>query len=312
MLRDVVEKAKRISTNYNDIEQAIRDAESVASRRVPGCRLVVLSEPRPLFVIGDIHGDWPTLHKIASRIDAAVAEKGLGPEDYYIVFLGDYIDRGEYQIETLLSVALAYTIMDNVVVLRGNHEPPKGLEPYPHDFPYLLLTRLGPTKARRLYNLCMEFFDKLPLAAKLPKILLMLHGGPPIEEVTEKADLHSLLRCPNGPPGDRVLEEILWNDPTEDADEWLPSPRGAGYLWGPMVTDAVLERENIKAIVRAHEPCFNGYKFNHGGRVLTLFSCILPHYGNQAAGYLQLEEPWRLREEKAEVLRRYVRLVEAG
>jgi len=44
-----------------------------------------------------------------------------------------------------------------------------------------------------------------------------------------------------------------------------------------------------RTLVRGHEPCELGYRFNHGGLILTLFSRKGPPYFNEMAAYLELD-----------------------
>ena len=71
----------------------------------------------PFYAIGDIHGSTSLLTKILEKI--ACARQVNGP----VVFIGDYVDRGEDSAGTL---ARLYTLsLDRtrpVVFLRGNHE----------------------------------------------------------------------------------------------------------------------------------------------------------------------------------------------
>jgi protein phosphatase len=45
---------------------------------------------------------------------------------------------------------------------------------------------------------------------------------------------------------------------------------------------------NVKVLIRGHEPSEEGYKINHNGRVLTLFSRKGEPYYNTQAAYLQV------------------------
>ncbi|MFK5997219.1 MAG: metallophosphoesterase family protein [Rhodobacterales bacterium] len=71
---------------------------------------------RPLYVVGDIHGCYDLLELVIDRIVEDAGDVG-----YDLVFVGDYIDRGEHSravIETLHKISqLAF-----VTCLCGNHE----------------------------------------------------------------------------------------------------------------------------------------------------------------------------------------------
>jgi protein phosphatase len=54
------------------------------------------------------------------------------------------------------------------------------------------------------------------------------------------------------------------------------------------VTDKVLEKLNINALIRGHESCEEGFKTNHAGQVLTLFSRKGAPYFNTRGAYLDL------------------------
>jgi len=89
--------------------------------RMPSRTPVSLSPERPLYVIGDIHGQMSLLMEILAKIDAH-AQKGrrLNP---MLVFIGDMIDRGEESAAVLTRVKLmADNLPGNVACLMGNHE----------------------------------------------------------------------------------------------------------------------------------------------------------------------------------------------
>jgi len=45
---------------------------------------------------------------------------------------------------------------------------------------------------------------------------------------------------------------------------------------------------NVKILIRGHEPSGEGFKLNHNGKVLTLFSRKGQPYNNEHGAYLQL------------------------
>ncbi len=84
--------------------------------------------------IGDIHGSVTSITKILNDLkgaDKQEAERYIDDDfkiiknDFYIVFTGDYTDRGLYGVEVLyllLRLKLAPGNWDKVFLLRGNHE----------------------------------------------------------------------------------------------------------------------------------------------------------------------------------------------
>jgi len=232
----------------------------------------ILSEGEAL-VLGDIHGDINSLKKILDIVDA---EKFLSDKENMIIFLGDYVDRGPHQYESLaFALLLRQEFGDQVLLLRGNHEPHPELIPYPHDFPYVLKSRF-PSKWSEIYRSIFNFFQQLPIAAFSGNGLFFVHGGPPISDL----NLNSLKT-----PSTRLIEEVLWSDPREDILDTMPSFRGAGLHFGKNITEKFLKINGLTAIIRGHEPC-EGYKLNHGGKVITIFSRSGSPYWNHKVGYM--------------------------
>ncbi|MFB3779779.1 MAG: metallophosphoesterase, partial [Bryobacteraceae bacterium] len=78
-----------------------------------------------VLIHGDLHGD---IHSLVAWLEW-LNQKGylrnfeIARPDVYLVFLGDYTDRGLYGIEVLYTVLrLKVTNPDRVLLLRGNHE----------------------------------------------------------------------------------------------------------------------------------------------------------------------------------------------
>lgn len=284
----LIKQAELVRTNPNRLGELVEEVTGLMKdeRVEDGNRInggVLLPPDKQYIIIGDLHGDLDTLEEVLEKNDIM---RRLEEKRTYLVFLGDYIDRGNRQIETIaLVMLLKKHYPENVVLLRGNHEPPKELMPYPHDFPYVLKVQYG-LEGWRLYKKFTEFFDELPYVAIVEGELLMLHGGPPSNNIKEVSDYKSYLSLNTFPPRINILEEILWNDPVENIEYNSPSPRGAGYLFGYKVTERALELTNTKVIVRGHEPASDGYKLNHNERVVTLFTRRGPPYYNEKAAYM--------------------------
>ena len=114
--------------SYNDLEAWLSKlsmgtplAESEVKNLCEMARGVLLNEsnvqpvPAPVTVCGDIHGQWHDLMELF-RIG------GSAPDTNYL-FMGDYVDRGYYSVETVtMLVCLKVRYPDRVFILRGNHE----------------------------------------------------------------------------------------------------------------------------------------------------------------------------------------------
>jgi diadenosine tetraphosphatase ApaH/serine/threonine PP2A family protein phosphatase len=244
--------------------------------------LVKLEPLGEALVIGDVHGDLESL--IAILKSSGFTQKLAASKDTTLVFLGDYGDRGARSTEvyyTILKLKLAFP--EQVILLRGNHEGPEDLMASPHDLPMQFQFRFK-EDGRAVYSKVRKLFACLYNAVLVEERYLMVHGGLS-PEITTAQDLANANKTH---PEKDVLEDLLWSDPNDTVKSVLYSPRGAGKLFGKSVTENVLQKLGVKILIRGHEPCEEGYKLNHDGKVLTLFSRKGAPYFNAYGAYLQL------------------------
>lgn len=132
------------------------------------------------------------------------------------------------------------------------------------------------------YDKIRKLFGCLYNAVIVEDRLLMVHGGLSLQMRT----LEDLAFAHKMHPDKRILEDLLWSDPSETVDEICVSPRGAGVLFGRKVTEQVLNSFGVRLLIRGHEPCQWGFKISHNGRILTLFSRKGSPYFNEYGAYL--------------------------
>ena len=258
-----------------------RETEQVGDLRITG-RLVRTPPKGEIIVIGDIHGDLGSLRAVLE--DSGFIEKTLKGKDSLLVFLGDYGDRGYYSSEVYYVVLkLKLMFPTKVVLMRGNHEGPSDLLAYPHDLPTNLNRKFGETGAD-VYAKLRELFDRLYNVMLVEGKYILVHGGAP----SKASAIGDLAYAHKKHPRETHLEEILWSDPNDIIKGTYPSPRGAGRLFGKDVTEKFLKILKAKVMIRGHEPSGDGFKINHSGKVLTLFSRRGPPYYNKNGAYLQL------------------------
>ena len=246
-------------------------------------RLVEIKPLGEAVIVSDLHGDFESLIQIMKETNFLHQMKQNNKT--VLIFLGDYGDRGVNSAEVYYIVLkLKLLFPEQVILMRGNHEGPEDLLAYPHDLPMQFQARFG-EKWRDAYSETRELFNHLYNAVLVEERYLMIHGGLPPEAKT----LEDLAYAHIKHPKERLLEDMLWSDPTEMIKGVCESPRGAGKLFGENITNEVLRRFNVKILVRGHEPCKDGFKINHRGKILTLFSRKGPPYFNVHGAYLDVE-----------------------
>ncbi|MBX5321529.1 MAG: metallophosphoesterase family protein [Candidatus Bathyarchaeota archaeon] len=246
-------------------------------------RLIKLEPVGEALIVGDLHGDLESLIDILKS--SGFPQKLSQDENAVAIFLGDYGDRGYYSAEvyyTLLKLKLNFP--RQIILMRGNHEGPEDLMASPHDLPWQFQSRFD-TEWMKAYTQIRELFNCLYNAVLVEDRYLMVHGGPP----PKAKSLEDLAYAHVRHPKESLLEDLLWSDPTDAISETCASPRGAGKLFGEKVTNEVLQRFCVKVLIRGHEPCQEGYKIDHNGKILTLFSRKGPPYFNENGAYLLVQ-----------------------
>ena len=104
------------------------------------------------------------------------------PDTNYL-FLGDYVDRGYYSVESIcLLVAMKVRFPDRMVILRGNHESRQITQVY--GFYDECLRKYGSGKVWELFT---DLFDYLPITAVIDNKIFTCHGGlsPSIQRISQ-------------------------------------------------------------------------------------------------------------------------------
>jgi serine/threonine-protein phosphatase PP1 catalytic subunit len=217
----------------------------------------------PITIVGDIHGQYSDLLRI-------LEVEGYPPKSNYL-FLGDYVDRAKQSTETML-LLLCYKIKfaRSFFLLRGNHECSLLNKVYGF---YDECKRRYSVKVWRAFVDC---FNCMPIAAIIGDQIFCAHGGisPAVEELSDVLRIQRPVDIKDS----GVICDFLWSDPEPDERllGWNRSPRGVSYTFGVDVIETFLAKNNLALICRAHQVVEDGYEFQAGRRLVTIFSA--PNY----------------------------------
>nr|KAF6272703.1 protein phosphatase 5 catalytic subunit [Myotis myotis] len=226
-------------------------------------------------VCGDTHGQFYDLLNIFEL-------NGLPSDTNPYIFNGDFVDRGSFSVEVILTLfGFKLLYPDHFHLLRGNHETDNMNQIYGFE---------GEVKAKytaQMYELFSEVFEWLPLAQCINGKVLIMHGGLFSEDGVTLDDIRKIERN-RQPPDSGPMCDLLWSDPQPQNGRSV-SKRGVSCQFGPDVTKAFLEENHLDYIIRSHEVKAEGYEVAHGGRCVTVFSA--PNYCDQMgnkASYIHL------------------------
>ncbi|GAA5936313.1 hypothetical protein JCM3775_006461 [Rhodotorula graminis] len=225
----------------------------------------------PVTVVGDIHGQFYDLIEIF-RIG------GYSPHTNYL-FLGDYVDRGLFSVETIsLLTCLKLRYPDRVQLIRGNHESRAVTQTY--GFYSECVRKYGSPAVWQYFT---DMFDFLTLSVVIDDRIFCVHGGlsPSVHTLDQIKIIDRFREIPHEGP----MADLVWSDPDPDKEEFSISPRGAGYTFGSQVVKKFLDSNNMVHILRAHQLCMEGFSVLYDDQLSTVWSA--PNYcyrcGNMAS-----------------------------
>ncbi|ENH73827.1 Serine/threonine-protein phosphatase PP-X like protein 4 [Fusarium oxysporum f. sp. cubense race 1] len=242
----------------------------------------VVTVSAPVTICGDIHGQFHDLMELF-RVGGDV------PDTNYL-FMGDFVDRGFYSLESfLLLLCLKVRYPDRMTLIRGNHESRQITTVY--GFYDECIRKYG---SANVWRYCCDIFDYLALGSSGGSVgnpagaVLCVHGG--LSPLVDTVDKIRLIDRKQEVPHEGAMCDLLWSDPDE-IDGWGLSPRGAGFLFGADIVKVFNHRNDLSLIARAHQLVMEGFKEMFDASIVTVWSA--PNYcyrcGNVAA-VLELSE----------------------
>lgn len=235
--------------------------------------------------VGD-NGEGNASPAEAPKTDAGVVTNATSQSaDTRYIFLGDFVDRGYFSLETftllmclkakyantrspsyilildapqyLLTARNTDRFPDQIVLVRGNHESRQITQVY--GFYEECQQKYGNAS---VWKACCHVFDFLVLAAIVDGEILCVHGG--LSPEIRTIDQIRVVARAQEIPHEGAFCDLVWSDP-EEIDTWAVSPRGAGWLFGNKVATEFNHVNGLKLIARAHQLVNEGYKVSSDG-----------------------------------------------
>uniref|UniRef100_A0A452SLE2 Serine/threonine-protein phosphatase with EF-hands 1 n=1 Tax=Ursus americanus TaxID=9643 RepID=A0A452SLE2_URSAM len=214
------------------------------------------------------------------------------------IFNGDFVDRGKHSIEILM---ILFVIPQSYLQMHG----------------------------KKILQILEDVYTWLPIGTIIDNEILVIHGGisestdlnllhhiernkmksvlmPPIPLDGEDHDTDLKTKVgatiiprevkTNGSLSEQLTKheweqviDILWSDPRGKRGCYPNTSRGGGCYFGPDITSKVLNKYQLKMLIRSHECKPEGYEICHDGKVVTVFSASNYYEeGSNRGAYIKL------------------------
>jgi protein phosphatase len=285
------QQTKEKSVSWNNIPAINKDEDKpkgafIVKHPVTNVKAVYIPSSGKLIVAGDLHADIDSLNKILE--ESNFEERIKNKEELYLVFNGDFVDRGMYNMQVLEKLfELKQKYPQNIFILRGNHELTVDVKSYINETskmgvgPLREMSITSSEDFERRKNLLQTFYNELPIFAIIGNGIIILHGYfPLIFNTNAQIDMENINLENFFNPSYR--EQILWNDPSRYfsyGKDYTNSHRSFGnpgfiYNVGAKITKKILDQIGAVYLIRSHEAKVD-FLFNSKEElcnVITIFS----------------------------------------
>mmetsp|Transcript_101111 Transcript_101111/g.324811 ORF Transcript_101111/g.324811 Transcript_101111/m.324811 type:complete len:842 (-) Transcript_101111:156-2681(-) len=260
---------------------------------------MVLKLRAPIKVYGDIHGQYLDLMRLFARYKAPTDGDNGDIDSMDYLFLGDFVDRGSFSLETVcLLFALKVKYPGQIHLIRGNHEDPTINAIYGFRDECRRRLKEDTDEPDSCWNKFNRAFEYLPLGAVVEDRILCLHGGiggsiDNIKQIDEMERPVHVAQIPQTPHEQRITD-ILWSDPSDNdsvlgvTTNLTRDPDGTGRIvkFGPdRLKDFLAANKPLSMVIRAHECVMDGFERFADGKLITVFSATdyCGHHKNAGA-----------------------------
>ena len=208
-------------------------------------RLIHLPNKGKAVFVGDTHGDFDATETIFRL---------YFKPGFVLVFLGDYVDRGDYAKENIeFLLKKKEESPEQVFLLAGNHEGYCSVPFSPADF----WESLSSEEYKYFSEICPFF----PFAAATQNGLMVIHGAPP--DVSQPEDINDVQIC-----SDHWFQ-LTWGDFVDKPGDFIGENSGRP-VFGMDYFNRVMKQLGSKVLIRSHQTNIDPVIFNK--RCLTLMT----------------------------------------
>ena len=220
---------------YSQFEKLIKNAESIFSEEP---NILMLSSESTIHVVGCLYGHLLDLLAILKMY-------GVPPQSRYL-FLGNFINQGEFSLETLILIfTLKVMFPEHVFIIRGDQETKDVC--VLQEFYNELISEYDD----KLFFPIVKVFSQMPLAAIIDGKVLCVSGGIGIN--VQDINTINEIKRPAVLMNNAALIEILFSDPTEFLPMFMPASRGFGNLFGENATADFLKKIKFQTLIRGRQ-----------------------------------------------------------
>jgi serine/threonine-protein phosphatase 5 len=150
-------------------------------------------------IVGDVHGQFYDMLNIFKL-------NGLPSKTNPYIFNGDFVDRGSFSVEVIVTL-MAFKLLcpEHVYLNRGNHETKSMNSLYGFK---------GEVKAKydeKTYSIFSDMCQKLPISYVINKKVMVMHGGLFSKDDVTLADVNKVNRFTE-PVESGIMCERLWSN----------------------------------------------------------------------------------------------------
>ncbi|OHT07084.1 putative serine/threonine-protein phosphatase C23G10.1 [Tritrichomonas foetus] len=246
-------------------------------------------------VVGDLHGSFLDFVRILKEYD-------FDQNKNIFLFLGDYVDRGNFSLE-ILTVLYALKVKNphRYYLIRGNHEFEQVCSDY--GFKEEINSKKfeafnvqndqaesdsGSEKSSNssnndkkginseynedVFKSFLKSFSYLPLAAVVNNKIFCVHGGlsPYLTNLNIITKLQRPIQSYSKHP---ILEDMVWADlSSTKLGSFITNSRGSGITFSETQLHNFLKATGLKAVVRGHQFITSGVEYLFDKKFVTVFS----------------------------------------